>query len=743
MAFVLFLALGVSVLASKSLPDTVLENLSQAATKSTKLDVIQESSPAELAAEVASLRSLLKDLKEPVSAMQAKAQELEKRRHLREKERARSQMIEAVVAGSGATTVLDCTAHLDCQSCFSAGCGWCIGERACVKDEPWYCQGQEDHVGSIGNHKQCPPPDEFASRRHQREENEKREEEHMQLEMQKATKLNDATSVDTPISCVMWRQTGGCKPDGPRESAKDLPCSYPVPNGNSGYCECSHGITVARNTCEHDSFTCQEKCASFTSMRRQAAERAKQKLEKRTAAELERLRTVLETENAKICSPEEDSETDGCTAPGGSEAEERAKAAERAADIRKRVHDAKNQNGGEVRPYETLGVKKDASQSDIRRAYRKLALELHPDKNPTMKDEAQMAFADVVQAFEILNNPDKRAAFDDGGHRQGFQTQWEYEQYGKQDTRGFYTGDNYIVSITERIWEKRVNDNQIWLLEFYAPWCQHCIQFSSTYKALAKSLKESDVSVGAVNCEVEKYLCASMFNIRAYPTIRMVNKRHGAQQEYLDQNFQQEVMKKWVLDVSSEWSWLFERANLTDLPTVADFQTQVRGSKDFWIVLLLDSLECAACKTAKTNIMRLSAGVAGMGRVGFLICQGANRQLCNELEVPQAPFAPQVKAFTAGLKAVDEKGELLYHPNDIEPHYALQLIERILRLSQPPPKDDPNATKKEIKFDKDKKEEKKKDPPPRPPPMWNGPKGRAPMNAVQGGGQQFQHALGQ
>jgi hypothetical protein len=69
--------------------------------------------------------------------------------------------------------------------------------------------------------------------------------------------------------------------------------------------------------------------------------------------------------------------------------------------------------------------------------------------------------------FEILNNPDKRSAFDDGGARQGFQTQWEYETYGKKDTRGFYTGDTYVTSMTERMWEKRVGDNHIWLLEFY------------------------------------------------------------------------------------------------------------------------------------------------------------------------------------------------------------------------------------------------------------------------------------
>ena len=50
-----------------------------------------------------------------------------------------------------------CDVHLSCNSCLSGGCAWCIGERACVVDEAWQCQGEEDHVGlKIGNHKTCP-----------------------------------------------------------------------------------------------------------------------------------------------------------------------------------------------------------------------------------------------------------------------------------------------------------------------------------------------------------------------------------------------------------------------------------------------------------------------------------------------------------------------------------------------------------------------------------------------------------
>jgi DnaJ-class molecular chaperone len=64
-------------------------------------------------------------------------------------------------------------------------------------------------------------------------------------------------------------------------------------------------------------------------------------------------------------------------------------------------------------PYAVLGVKRDASQDDIRAAYRKLAKELHPDLNPGDK-KAEEKFKDVASAYDILGDADKRGRFDRG-----------------------------------------------------------------------------------------------------------------------------------------------------------------------------------------------------------------------------------------------------------------------------------------------------------------------------------------
>ena len=69
-----------------------------------------------------------------------------------------------------------------------------------------------------------------------------------------------------------------------------------------------------------------------------------------------------------------------------------------------------------VNYYDVLGVAKGSSDGEIKKAYRKLAMKWHPDKNPDIAAEASAKFQEIGEAYDVLSDLEKRAIFDQYGY---------------------------------------------------------------------------------------------------------------------------------------------------------------------------------------------------------------------------------------------------------------------------------------------------------------------------------------
>lgn len=106
--------------------------------------------------------------------------------------------------------------------------------------------------------------------------------------------------------------------------------------------------------------------------------------------------------------------------------------------------------------YEVLGISRGASEDEIKKAYRKLARQYHPDANPDNRDDAREKFKEVSEAYDVLSNPQKRNLYDRFGH-DGVNRQYGPSGFNMNDFfrqhRSDFEGDSIFSDLFSSLFE--------------------------------------------------------------------------------------------------------------------------------------------------------------------------------------------------------------------------------------------------------------------------------------------------
>ncbi|XP_069335477.1 dnaJ homolog subfamily C member 16 [Eulemur rufifrons] len=168
-------------------------------------------------------------------------------------------------------------------------------------------------------------------------------------------------------------------------------------------------------------------------------------------------------------------------------------------------------------PYRILGVSRTASQADIKKAYKKLAREWHPDKN---KDPgAEDKFIQISKAYEILSNEEKRAHYDHygaAGESQGYRFRHFHKNfYFDESFFNFPFNSERRDSIDEKYllyFSHYVNEvvpdsfRKPYLIKITSDWCFSCIHIEPVWKEVVQELEGLGVGIGVVHAGYEKRL---------------------------------------------------------------------------------------------------------------------------------------------------------------------------------------------------------------------------------------------
>ncbi|KAG9271813.1 hypothetical protein AMEX_G14792 [Astyanax mexicanus] len=318
--------------------------------------------------------------------------------------------------------------------------------------------------------------------------------------------------------------------------------------------------------------------------------------------------------------------------------------------------------------YKLLGISRDSSTREIRQAFKKLALTMHPDKNPN-DETAHEKFLKINRAYEVLKDEDLRKKYDKYGEK-GLQDEqhggryesWNFYRYDF----GIYDEDPEIITLDRGDFDAAVNSGEVWFVNFYFPRCSHCHDLAPTWREFAKEM-DGVIRISAVNCGDNNRLCRSK-GISSYPSLFIF--RAGMNPEkYYGERSKHSLTKFAMQYVTSKVTELWQGNVFTEID-------QAFSERIGWLITFCaDTGDCLEAQTRQ----KLAGMLDGVVKVGWMDCT-LHAELCESFDVTSSSTA----LFPPGSSLAQEGSVLFLKTLDAREIYAqvMQAMPELETLSK-------------------------------------------------------------
>uniref|UniRef100_A0AAR2J7N5 DnaJ homolog subfamily C member 10 n=1 Tax=Pygocentrus nattereri TaxID=42514 RepID=A0AAR2J7N5_PYGNA len=298
--------------------------------------------------------------------------------------------------------------------------------------------------------------------------------------------------------------------------------------------------------------------------------------------------------------------------------------------------------------YKLLGISREASTREIRQAFKKLALTMHPDKNPN-DETAHEKFLKINRAYEVLKDEDLRKKYDKYGEKGlqddqqgGRYESWSYYRYDF----GIYDDDPEVITLDRGDFDAAVNSGEVWFVNFYFPRCSHCHDLAPTWREFAKEM-DGVIRIGAVNCGDNGRLCRSK-GISSYPSLYIFRAGMNPEKYYGDRS--KASLTKFAMQfVTSKVTELWQGNVFTEID-------QAFASRIGWLITFFSGGVCV-CPVSLQD---------GVVKVGWMDCT-MHPQLCESFDVTSSSTA----LFPPGSSLAQDGSVLFLKSLDAREIYAL------------------------------------------------------------------------